>query len=97
MHSPDCGRSMFVFHFMKRSPGAKAANPKPTKQHKYKLKRSNNVSATHLEEISDTLRKTLSTATECKLFATSVADAANKVLKNAKTPITLHHYLKRKT
>ena len=55
------------------------------------------MSATSLEEISDTLRKTPSTAPECKLFATSVADAANKVLQNAETPETLRHYLKRKT
>ena len=68
-----------------------------THQATYKLKRSNSVSATPLEEIADTLRKTPSTATECKLFATSVADAANKVLQNAETPKTLQHYLKRKT
>ena len=45
-----------------------------------KLK-TNNVAATALEELNDTLGTTPLSATECKPFATSVADAANKIFK----------------
>ena len=63
----------------------------------YKLKRRNNVAATPLDEQNDPLWTMPSTATECEVFATAVAEAANKVLQNADSPKTFQQYLKRKT
>ena len=63
----------------------------------YKLRKRNTAAADPLEELNDTLNKTPVSATECRQFATAVAETANKVLQNAETPKSIQHFLKRKT